>query len=183
MRNIYFLASCMLAFLTISFLPNPIQAQFPFQVTHQIMPGTTEGRAIDQIGGTPNYVIAGDYLPSNNTRQVLVSEVDDNGNPVWASVIGQVGTQNQAHDVKAAPIGALVVAGISNFTSNGDNDGLLVQLGPSGNVQWGGLYGDPGMDDGLHAVIDYNGFAYACTGYQEEFNPVATSKDMFFLIA
>lgn len=175
-----------LAFSSLLFFFSNTLAQFsgPFAVSYSL--GNTnaiEGFAITPISGSANFFTAAQYVTNNNTRQVLVTEFEPNGAEVWSRVYGNQNTQTYAYDIKAEPQGAIVVTGETNGAGSGDFDGFLMQLTPSGAIQWYSNYGIAQQNDGYHAVADYSGFAYAAIGYREVNNPAGVSRDMSFLIA
>ncbi len=138
-----------------------------------------EGNAVDTISGSPNFITASQYTTNNGTLQIMVSELEPDGNVVWSRVYGDLDYITHAWDVKAAPAGAFVVVGETINTISGDFEAFILQLDPNGAIQWYTYHGQPQREEGLYAVVDYDGFAYVATGSRDILNPnTGISRDM-----
>lgn len=119
--------------------------------------GTDYGSTIDYTsdGG---YILSGYVDPSGTSIEFgfYVVKIDAAGNQIWEKSLG--GTRNdQALGARGTPDGGCIVVGFTQSTdgdvtcNHGKNDGWIIKLGNTGNVQWKKCLGGS-QDDLLWAV-------------------------------
>jgi hypothetical protein len=116
-------------------------------------------------------------ITSNGGVDFYIIKLDVNGNLLWQKLLG--GTLvDYGRSVEQTADGGLIVAGYSSssntgtligFTSNGLNDGWILKLDGSGNVQWQKLLGGS-ADEDIYSIVQTIDGGYIFTGSSSSSN-------------
>ncbi len=110
------------------------------------------------VGSTDNATI------SQGGTDVLVINLDNSGNVIWAYSYGSSGNE-YGLNIEQSNNG-YIISGYTNTNTNGGNDGLLLEIDDSGNLLWAKAIGDAGNDYG-YGIVPVNGGA---EGYMMSLN-------------
>ena len=119
----------------------------------------TSDNNIALAGRTKSYG-TGDY-------DVLLAKLSLDGSLVWAKAIGGTGYEYSRTSVGTRDNG-LVVTGYTNSYGAGDDDGFLLKLDATGELQWAKAFGGTGNDYGW-AETEMSDGELALTGYTESY--------------
>lgn len=133
-----------------------------------------------------NYVIVennGDYIVSCsfdwavNSSHARIMRINDNGNILWESSIGNSSYTN-AYTIQKTLDNAYVFTGATIDTTNNDLDVILVKLNALGDTLWIRTFGGLSSDHAYGVDVCDDG-GYIVAGYTESFG--AGSEDMYLI--
>ncbi len=135
------------------------------QITFNTQYGGTydeDGRWMEQTADSGFIMTGGTTTYSNGQSDMWLVKSDAYGNIQWQKSKG--GTQfDFANMVKITSDGGYILAGITNSSGAGGDDGYLVKTDAAGNTQWTKTYGDTGLQQ-IEAVVQTSDGGYACVG-------------------
>ncbi|MBN2079650.1 MAG: hypothetical protein JW838_11840 [Spirochaetes bacterium] len=120
-------------------------------------------------------VVAGESVASSgNPGDLLAMRLDSGGKVLWSRTTGGSG-RDCAYDVKAAPGGGFIVAGVTESMGPGDpgNYGsygnmMAVKIDGSGNIQWSRVYGHDLYESATGVAVTSDG-GYLLGGYTHSY--------------
>lgn len=118
-----------------------------------------------------NVVCVGDtQRPQATTYDAIIGEyaLDEwNRSTVWQRAL-RIASSDDYHAAAVVPVaaGGYLVAGTVR-AAGADNDGFLMWTHPNGTFRTSKRYGDPGVDEGVNALLQTGDGGYALAGYTE----------------
>lgn len=115
------------------------------------LPGAVfpQGAAPAADGGL---VVCGSLIPNGrNDQDALLLKLDPFGAVAWTWTSNNASASEELLDVQLMQDGRVLACGTRR--GNADADALLLQLSPTGQLQWSQTYGD-GLDQRLHALVE-----------------------------
>ncbi len=128
--------------------------------------------------GGEGYVVAGTKKEKgNHPKDILITAMDDQGNPVWNKIV-----DNDLHErvfhIEAVSEG-YALTGFIRGPQPSFNRLFFILLDPSGNVLINHIFHDPNQPSwqlqGAHVLEVQNGGGYLVTGYYKEYGIALTS--------
>ena len=121
------------------------------------------------VGLSESTDIAG--VENNGERDCYVAKFDADGNTEWQGLFGGSG-RDEGLSAQQTADGGFVLAGWSESTdipeaeNSGERDCYVVRLDGDGSIQWQGMYGGSGSDEGASAQQTADG-GFAVTGWSD----------------
>jgi hypothetical protein len=124
-----------------------------------------------------SYIIAGSSGSWGGNAQAFLMKIDSLGNYVWSHPYGGDESE-EAVSVMERPGSGFYIAGISNSTSQGNFDAMLIKTDVNGNQEWTKTYANPAWDRITDALMTKD-TGIVMVGYRQEL--LGSESDMLLM--
>jgi len=126
------------------------------------------------------YVIAGSSeLYSGAKKDILLVQVDNQGNELKSSVFGTAGN-DEAYDIQVLENGNYILTGYSDSTKSGKKAMILAVANADGNLLSLNMAGNPKDDEVGNSIIEYDSANFYTAGYTK--SKTAAAKSSYYYI-